>query len=348
MGNDPAWTFPVMRNFCNKLFQRLPTPPLTLSPSGDNVTLSPQPHSGALLQTTATYLKANDVSFDPRFLAPIASDSFSSEDLKNSPVEVFCRLEEQLPEIYNIERLCEFTWRVFGKSHVFWESFIYEGIYFKLFALFTQQFGMGLGRAMQAGYRVITQLAPGDVVLNLNYDILFDLALVQSGKPFCYAPEVHPGMVSLLKPHGSINLYVNLSNGNCFFEEPHRIHGSVRIPDRAGGTFSPYGGILPPRLNKSYEQQPFAEHILSTGRPFLPRVVTFWGVGLTASDQDLLSLYKEATAWSKIIEFINPDEQACRNAEKMLGKRIRYFSSLDKWFAAYGIPDYFADLRSAV
>ena len=124
-------------------------------------------------------------------------------------------------------------------------------------------------------------------VLNRNYDIAFDLALMQAKQPICYAPEVRLGTIGILKPHGSFNYYVNLSHGNCYFEEPDRTRGSVNLEDPEGGVFSPHGGIVPPRLNKTYQQYPAAETILNAGAAYEAGALTLWGVGLTSGDLDL-------------------------------------------------------------
>ncbi|MBI5931314.1 MAG: hypothetical protein HY862_18550 [Chloroflexi bacterium] len=314
--NDPERYLPSIKNFCGKLFQR---------------------DSEILLQVTSSYLDKLGMKYDSKLINLKPGDSFSSDDMEKSPIGIFLKLESQSPEEHNIERLCEYVWVTFGASIQLWEAFIYAGIYLHLFTLFTRQFGLGIGVPMLAGRRVANQLTSSDVVLNLNYDIAFDLALKQSGKNICYAPDLRENAISILKPHGSFNFYVNLVNGNCYFEEPDRIHGSVSIPDPSGGFFSPHGGIVPPRLNKSYIHHPGAEIILDTCRPFLPKIVTFWGVGLTDSDVDLLSIYREAATSAEIIEFINPAMEAHQKAEKLLNREIAFFATLDQWLEKYGL-----------
>jgi hypothetical protein len=287
-----------------------------------------------LVKATASYLAASGVPFEDKLLNLKVGDSFSSEDIQRGPIGVFLHLESRAPKEHNIERLAEHVWQSVGPDEAFWSAFLHDGIYLNLFALFTEQFGLGAGRPMMAGRRVASRLKPGDFVVNLNYELAFDLALRQIGCRASYAPELRPRTVVLLKPHGSFNLYVNSSNGNCFFQEPDRIAGSVGIPDPAGGIFFPQAGIVPPRLHKSYQEHPIAKIILATGRPFSPRIVTFWGVGLTDSDLDLLELYREAAAGAKQVDFINPSAVAVRNARQLLGVSIQHFESLDGWFAA--------------
>jgi hypothetical protein len=308
---DPTWAFPVISDFCSKLFD---------------------PTSEALLKATASYLDQSGVPYDPKLLSLRVGDSFSADDITQGPVGIFLQLEAEVPTKHNIERLCEHVWHRFGRDSAFWATFIHDGIFLKLFAIFSEQFGLGSGRSMEVGRRVASTLAATDVILNLNYDIAFDLALKQVGKLTCYAPEVRPGAILCLKPHGSFNFYVNLSNGNCFFEEPDRIHGSVGIPDPAGGVFFQQHGIVPRRLNKSYDQHPSAQVILDTQRPFLPKFVTFWGVGLTDSDLDLLAVYREAATQAETVEFINPSSVACENAVRLLGVDVQHCPTLEAWF----------------
>lgn len=314
--NDPDWLFPVTRNFCSKLFN---------------------PTSEVLLRTTASYLEDRGIAFDPKRRNLRVGNSFTGDDMRRSPIGTFLELEARIPEQHNIERLCEHAWHAFGNEPEFWTAFVHDGIYLKLFARFTEQFGLGPGKSMVAGRKVAQILISGDVVLNLNYDIAFDLALKQIGKIFCYAPEVKPDTISVLKPHGSFNFYVNPKNGNCSFEEPDQIPGSVGIPDPEGGIFFPQHGIIPPRLNKSYEQHPASQMILSTGRPFFPKVVTFWGVGLTDSDIDLLAVYQESTKKADSVEFINPCVEAYRTAVSLLSIKIVHFQSLDQWCVTHNL-----------
>jgi len=307
---------PLISNFCNKLFN---------------------PTSKALLLSTASYLDYHGIQYDSKILNIKAGDQYSGLDIENGPTGVFLQLEKDDPKTHNIERLCEYVWKTFKADENFWDEFVYEGIYIKLFVLFTDQFGANLGRPMKASARVANKLIPGDVVINLNYDIVFDLALKQAKINFCYSPQYDRKLINVFKPHGSINLYVNNKNGNFFFEEPDKIYGSINISIPSCGNFSPYGGILPPRLNKNYNQHPIASFILDTGRPFHPKIITFWGIGLTESDIDLNTIYKEAALGSETIEFINPDKNAFIKAVDLLGNRITHYHTLDEWFDANNI-----------
>ena len=226
---------PLVKDFCSKLLD---------------------PTSPVLVQVTASYLDRIGIPHDPRLLTLASGDSFSGEDIARGPVGVFLDLEAREPHFHNIERLCEHVWQTLGSDHSVWAAFVHDGIFLKLFGIFTEQFGLGAGRPMKAGTSVGAMLKPGDQVLNLNYDIAFDLALKQIGLSTCYAPSVDSSEILVLKPHGSFNLYVNVANGNFFFESPDHIYGSVGIPDPEGGLFFAQDGIVPPRLNKTYKQHP--------------------------------------------------------------------------------------------
>lgn len=310
--NDPMWSFPTIKNFCEKLFT---------------------PDSQALLEVTASYLDEYSVAFNRRLLSLEPGDSYTGVDIEAGPTGVFLRLERDDCEHHNIETLCEHAWRRFGSNADFWAQFIHDGIYLYLFAVFSTQFGLGRGRPMRAGVKVAVRLGRGDKVVNLNYDVAFDLALMQARKAVSYAPEGIRGSITIYKPHGSFNLYLNRSNSKIRFIQPDRIPGSVGFSDPDGGTFFSQNAIVPPRLNKSYEQHPAARYILNHDRPFSPDVLTFWGVGLTTSDVDLLSLYREAAKTASIIEFINPSNEACDQARSQLQREVIHHVDLDSWLS---------------
>jgi hypothetical protein len=190
---------------------------------------------------------------------------------------------------------------------------------------------------MLAGAKVANQLDNYDVVLNLNYDIAFDLALKQRGKKICYAPHFIENAIYLLKPHGSINLYINHKSKKWFFSEPDKVAGSVSLDCGDEGIFDPFGSIIPPRLNKNYKLHPMAQAILYTIRTYKANKLTFWGIGLAESDVDLLEIYNEASSTAKVVEFINPDQSACTKASSLLGREVKWFSSLGKWLEQFGV-----------
>lgn len=103
--------------------------------------------------------------------------------------------------------------------------------------------------------RVAASLAPGHLVLNLNSDTVFGLALLQANRPFTYSPNI-PKADQLLvcTPHGSLNMVSN-DQGFTFGQAEWR-----GTPPPRG--FRSYSGLIPPRLNKSYLQHPIARMIL--------------------------------------------------------------------------------------
>jgi len=86
-----------------------------------------------------------------------------------------------------------------------------------------------------------------DFVLNLNYDTTFEIALEQLRKPFAYAPN-SPEQSELVvcKPHGSLNMVSN--NYKFSFGQPTWLG----TPEKPG--FKSFSGLIPPRLNKRYDQ----------------------------------------------------------------------------------------------
>ncbi len=157
------------------------------------------------------------------------------------------------------------------------------------------------------------------------------------GKNICYAPQFRENAIYVLKPHGSINLYINHKNKKWFFSEPDKVAGSVSLDFREEGIFDPFEGIIPPRLNKNYKLHPMAQAIFRTIRTYKSNKLTFWGIGLTESDVDLLEIYREASSTAKVVEFINPDQSACEKASSLLGKEVKWFENLGKWLRQFGV-----------
>ena len=161
-------------------------------------------------------------------------------DLGDDPRQLFFRLEEENQT--NIEQFMEYAWenrqrewnvdtsdpvpagytsglrlRTHGSpetsipswSSQFWEDFLYHGIGSPIAFLMLQCFfenGSGW-KDLALSKRLAAKLYEGDLVLNLNYDTVFELALMQSGQPFVYSPNT-PRQRDILvcKPHGSLNL----------------------------------------------------------------------------------------------------------------------------------------------
>ncbi|PYN50405.1 MAG: hypothetical protein DMD94_27025 [Candidatus Rokuibacteriota bacterium] len=114
---------------------------------------------------------------------------------------------------------------------------------------------------------VAESLMPGDLVLNLNYDTVFELALLQANRPFAYSPNVpSTDQVLVCKPHGSLNM---VSTADRFkFGQPEWLG----TPQPRG--FQSYSGLIPPRLNKSYSQHWIAQMILTPVAERQPERIT--------------------------------------------------------------------------
>lgn len=278
-------------------------------------------------------------------------------DLGDDPREVFYRLEEQ--GATNIERFLEFAWvnrnqewkvdrsrlppgfisglRIdeAGGTSVqvtsdagggFWDNLLYHGVGNPLMLLMAQCFfenGKGWKDLTLSKY-VAAKLAPGDLALNLNYDTVFELALLQANRPFAYSPNIPKlDQVLICKPHGSLNL---VSNHEGFaFGQPEWLG----MPQRRG--YRSYSGLIPPRLNKSYSQHPIAQMILEPVAARKPEQITMWGVGLTESDVDLLELYRAWAAHAREIEIINPSQEVVERVRSLVPCNFRHFSSVGEW-----------------
>jgi len=316
-GADPDAPLPTIPNFGQRLFNE----------------------SQSLQRVTAAYLDHHGISYDAAILKSYegqAPSSISQSQFENGPLRVYQRLEAHNPSQHNVERLFEYVWQEHGADGDLWEALTWDGVFLYLFNEFITQFGCGPAtaiRRMNAGIAVADRLFVGDRVLSLNYDIAFDLALQQAHKYFTYAPEERRDAIIVYKPHGSFNLFCNRKTGDCFFGNPSEPRGSVAIRDKRGGIWSPASAIVPPRLGKNYAQHPAAGMILDGLADFVPNVVTFWGVGLTDSDVDLLEIFRETSKKSSRVEFINPDVKAFERAGKLLGTSILHFPSLDDWLA---------------
>ena len=171
------------------------------------------------------------------YLRQIGHPDFDPRD----PRILFFELEER--GVTNVERFMEFVWenraanlpvsetppagfisgfriRMSSATHApqaeppvtFWDDLQYHGIGSALQLYLIQCFrenGAGI-RSLELTKSIAAQYGSGDLILNLNYDTVFELALQQIAQPFVYAPS-QPKENELLvcKPHGSINLVVN-------------------------------------------------------------------------------------------------------------------------------------------
>ena len=127
------------------------------------------------------------------------------------------------------------------------------------------------------------------------------------------------------KPHGSINLLAN--NQSFWFAQPDSIGALPSSED----DFRNFVAIVPPRFNKSYEQHPIARIILQSIVQTQPRQLTFWGVGLTDSDVDLVELYDRWGESAEAVEVINPDATVANRVSRILDRKVNAYASIDAW-----------------
>jgi hypothetical protein len=90
---------------------------------------------------------------------------------------------------------------------------------------------------------VAAQLTTGDLVLNLNYDLVFDVALKNVGRNVVYSPHARPDNgIWVFKPHGSFHLAVNEKEGSFYFGQMDFI-GDIQP---SGGAMT-FASFVPPR-----------------------------------------------------------------------------------------------------
>lgn len=185
----------------------------------------------------------------------------------------------------------------------------------------------GVGwRQLLLGQSVARLLNPGDAVLNLNYDTLFELALKQSKTQFAYSPnQIRPSEITICKPHGSLSLAVYEHPARFAFSEPDWL--GVPAPP---GCIS-FSGLLPPRFNKSYAHLPIAKTILAPLTGAQPDILSFWGVGFTSSDVSLLEAYRNWARTCEAIEIINPDANVAKTAEDLLYSSTTHYPDVQSW-----------------
>lgn len=228
-----------------------------------------------------------------------------------------------------------------------WNDILYHGIatplVLKIISCFRTQ--KAEWKEFSLSKKIISYLNSGDIVLNLNYDPVFELALNQAGKVFTYAPGhnissyttmsnygetkytvKHLNCIIVCKPHGSLNMIVDESCAKFGFQAPEFLYPA-----------GCYKGLIPPRLDKTYAQHPFAKVMLDSIEDNSPSEIIFWGVGFTESDIDLIKLYKNWLGADTLITIINPDENVRMKVECLLSvkrERINYCKNVDVWWSS--------------
>ena len=289
----------------------------------------------------AEYLTFYNIKFNPRifdFYQQRATGPWSKEDVEPTPLTIFINLESEDTQNHNVEKFYEFAWhKYFKQNEGLWREIIQfsilHGIYFRYIKHFHEN-GIGY-KSMIAGAKVCEFLSKNDKVVNLNYDVCFDLAIKQRFGLTSYSPDNLDSTITMYKPHGSLNLYANHQLGRFKFIDPEELPGTGSYRDKEGGLWETIFGYVPPMLNKSYEQIPIAKVILNGLDRCKPNQVVFWGVGLTNSDKGLLLLYKKLSSSALSVEIINPDKSLfSKYTEELRHNNIKQFTSLDDWVAS--------------
>ena len=250
-------------------------------------------------------------------------------DPGSDPTSVFIGLAQNPASSVNVERLFEYCWVNKGKKFEGdWENLILHGLLNPLTLLLSKAFyenGGGI-KQLEAGKLVSSRLEDGDLILNLNYETLFEIAVTQSGQQLTYVPNKFSGKgILVAKPHGSFNLLAN--EERFWFAQPDCI-GAV---PSSGDNYRNHRAIVPPRFNKSYAQHQIAKIILREIERLHPNTMTFWGVGFTDSDVDLIDIYRTWLKSASVVEVINPDVTVVDRATKVLNTKIRHCLTIEEW-----------------
>lgn len=244
--------------------------------------------------------------------------------------DVFIKLIDESAENINVERFFEWVWRNTDKFYEgAWKDLVYHGIGSALVFLLIKFHVNGVGwKELQASKLVASKLRPNDLVVNLNYDTLFEMGAEQADSKFVYVPnQPDAEQFRIAKPHGSLNLVV--SENSFAFGQPEFMHMVLQ----PGETTEHLRGIVPPRFHKEYMQHPIAKIILELVSNEEPDKLTFWGVGLTDSDTDLIDLYNSWAQSARSVVMINPnpDTTAVKRAEDLLNVNIDHLLNVEAW-----------------
>jgi hypothetical protein len=286
-------------------------------------------------------------------------------DLGTDPRELFFELEEQCKT--NIEKFLEYAWVNRDRTivlpeherlesgyippgyisglglhqHVpghpipeskpdYWSNFLYHGVGMPLSeSIMFSFFVNGSGFAdLKLSKQAASWLEPGDLVLSLNYDTIFEMALDQAKRPFVYAPELaNAKQIKVCKPHGSLNLMVGEAGDFFTFGQADYL-GAVQPPGMRS-----FMGLVPPTLNKQYARHPIAQRMVKSVKRRHPQEMTFWGLGFTESDADLFDLFRLWARSVKYIDVINPDRGVAPRIGAALARPYCQYDSLDAWLA---------------
>lgn len=213
----------------------------------------------------------------------------------------------------------------------FWDNMLHQGFGFPFAQIIINCFHVnGKGtKELLLSKKVASLLGPGDLVVNLNYDTVFEQAVNQLDSQFTYCPDMDAAKIMICKPHGSLNMFINssaTSSATAFiFGKPEYLGSGA-----TQGWYN-YLALVPPRSNKTYEQNPISKILIDQIKCFSPEEISFWGVGFTESDVDLIELFKRWSVSQPTINVVNPDYRVCQKMEKILDCKTIHYNSVDSW-----------------
>jgi hypothetical protein len=249
-----------------------------------------------------------------------------------NPIKLFHELEVVTPNL--IEQFFESAWRHRDDFRTpysrCWDDLMSHGFLRPLnFILTTGLLANNPLSKLPLSEAVAELLIQDDLVLNLNYDLIFDVALKNVGKEAVYSPNARqPDRILAFKPHGSFHLAVDEKKQSLHFGQVEFI-GDMQPADGS----RTYLGFIPPRIEKNLSQHPAAQMIMAPLLKLKPDVVSFWGIGSPTSDVDLFDMYKTLCSNTAEIEYINPSVDDARRFEKLLNKEIVHFNTAEQWLA---------------
>jgi hypothetical protein len=203
--------------------------------------------------------------------------------------------------------------------------------------------------------KLAKEMSAGDIALSFNYDILLDIALLNSGKindsgyrvnflkvhsdGHWLTPSETKSEVNLLKLHGSLNWIRCGFCGALLFNRysKHSLIGAeeFRCPRCSSGENYSRRVIVPPAQSKDYGDRDVAFLWIQADNLLrdISRIVCI-GYSFPSSDFDMISLMRRLRAkQSKMPEvyFISPDSEAQKRAEMLFGKQVIQFNNLSKY-----------------
>lgn len=301
-----------------------------------------------IMKTAARYLWKDGMGFPNLIEQFLNSKGYFSE---NDPVDKFIQLEKTNSNVVNIEAYFKYLWDLKKDYPILRKKLIEKGysalslpekwedmwhdiltnaigqpMLFKITTSMVTSQNDNMPPAVNAQI-VAGLLKPGDAVISLNYDTIFETGLKRKNKKFKYLMEGSTrrdySSILVSKIHGSLNLifeknrygFSDLNYYGCFQTQEQKL----------------FINIFPPREEKSYQQHPWANFNFNNLIKLKPHILTFWGVGFTESDYDLTRLYEHYMAHSKKIEIINPENSLKGSKLNYNNSKVIHHKTLDDW-----------------